>query len=91
MSRMWGTTLDHVIEMQVVTADGVIRTVNETHESDLFWVCPLSPEPDLNHGFKLMLCSLLNCVLSSYLITPDPFPTFNHPQPLSFSLFVIFN
>jgi hypothetical protein len=38
MSRMWGTCLDHVIEVEVVTADGVIRRANEVDNSDLFWV-----------------------------------------------------
>lgn len=37
MSRMWGTALDHVLEVEVVTADGKIRRASETDNSDLFW------------------------------------------------------
>ncbi|GAO19283.1 uncharacterized protein UV8b_03339 [Ustilaginoidea virens] len=36
-SRMWGTALDHVIEVEVVTADGQIRKASEKENSDLFW------------------------------------------------------
>lgn len=37
MSRMWGSALDHVLEVEVVTADGTIQTANEKQNSDLFW------------------------------------------------------
>lgn len=37
MSRMWGTALDHVIEVEVVTADGTIQRASEEENSDLFW------------------------------------------------------
>ncbi|KPM43711.1 hypothetical protein AK830_g2891 [Neonectria ditissima] len=37
MSRMWGSALDHVVEVEVVTADGSIQRANETENSDLFW------------------------------------------------------
>ncbi|EAQ91735.1 hypothetical protein CHGG_03670 [Chaetomium globosum CBS 148.51] len=36
-SRMWGSTLDHVVEVEVVTADGEIRRANSSQNSDLFW------------------------------------------------------
>ncbi|KAG5953912.1 hypothetical protein E4U53_007824 [Claviceps sorghi] len=36
-SRMWGTSLDHVLEMEVVTADGQVRNANEKENPDLFW------------------------------------------------------
>lgn len=38
MSRMWGSCLDHVIEVEVVTADGSIQRASSTKNSDLFWV-----------------------------------------------------
>lgn len=38
MSRMWGACLDHVLEVEVVTANGTILRANETLNSDLFWV-----------------------------------------------------
>ena len=38
MSRMWGSCLDHVIEVEVVTSDGSIKTANNQTNSDLFWV-----------------------------------------------------
>ena len=41
MSRMWGSCLDHIVEVEVVTADGKIQRASETQNSDLFWVCEL--------------------------------------------------
>lgn len=38
LSRMYGLTLDHVVEMEVVTADGSIVRANATEQPDLFWV-----------------------------------------------------
>ncbi|KAK4451045.1 putative oxidase [Podospora aff. communis PSN243] len=37
MSRMWGSCLDHVLEAEVVTADGRIQRVSATQNPDLFW------------------------------------------------------
>ncbi|KAK4152091.1 hypothetical protein C8A00DRAFT_44783 [Chaetomidium leptoderma] len=37
MSRMWGSSLDHVVEVEVVTADGAIQRANSSLNSDLFW------------------------------------------------------
>ncbi|KAK3371121.1 hypothetical protein B0T24DRAFT_530445 [Lasiosphaeria ovina] len=37
MSRMWGSCLDHVEEVEVVTADGRILRASNTQNSDLFW------------------------------------------------------
>ncbi|KAJ4290040.1 hypothetical protein N0V88_006843 [Collariella sp. IMI 366227] len=37
MSRMWGTALDHVIEVEVVTADGKIQRASDKQNQDLFW------------------------------------------------------
>ncbi|TWU73200.1 hypothetical protein ED733_004375 [Metarhizium rileyi] len=36
-SRMWGTALDHVLRVQVVTADGQVRNASEKENPDLFW------------------------------------------------------
>ncbi|KAF4967907.1 hypothetical protein FZEAL_10466 [Fusarium zealandicum] len=36
-SRMWGTSLDHVVEVEVVTADGTIQRASKTKNADLFW------------------------------------------------------
>ncbi|KAI0411047.1 hypothetical protein F5X98DRAFT_65093 [Xylaria grammica] len=36
-SRMWGSCLDHVIEAEVVTADGSIRRASESENSDLLF------------------------------------------------------
>ncbi|KAI1167398.1 hypothetical protein F5B18DRAFT_601655 [Nemania serpens] len=36
-SRMWGSCLDHVLEVEVVTADGSIKHASETENSDLFF------------------------------------------------------
>ncbi|KLU83739.1 hypothetical protein MAPG_02790 [Magnaporthiopsis poae ATCC 64411] len=37
MSRMWGSCLDHVLEVEVVTADGKVQRASETQNSDLFF------------------------------------------------------
>ncbi|KIH87835.1 glucooligosaccharide oxidase [Sporothrix brasiliensis 5110] len=37
MSRMWGSCLDHVVEAEVVTADGTLVRASATENSDLFW------------------------------------------------------
>ncbi|KAF3006223.1 hypothetical protein E8E14_001906 [Neopestalotiopsis sp. 37M] len=36
-SRMWGSCLDHVLEVEVVTADGSIIRANETENPDMFF------------------------------------------------------
>ncbi|KAI0527972.1 hypothetical protein F5B22DRAFT_13712 [Xylaria bambusicola] len=36
-SRMWGSCLDHVLEVEVVTADGTIKRASERENSDLFF------------------------------------------------------
>lgn len=38
LSRMYGLTLDHVIEVEVVLADGTITHANASEQPDLFWV-----------------------------------------------------
>lgn len=37
MSRMWGSALDHIEEVEVVTADGEIRRASYTENPDLFF------------------------------------------------------
>lgn len=41
-SRMWGSALDHIVEMEVVTAHGEIVKASEDENMDLFWVSPPS-------------------------------------------------
>ncbi|KAK3302787.1 uncharacterized protein B0T15DRAFT_505774 [Chaetomium strumarium] len=36
-SRMWGSCLDHVVEVEVVTADGRIERASDERNPDLFW------------------------------------------------------
>jgi hypothetical protein len=36
-SRMWGSALDHVVEVQVVLADSSIVRASESENSDVFW------------------------------------------------------
>jgi FAD binding domain len=38
LARMYGLTIDHVVEMEVVLADGSIVRANATENADLFWV-----------------------------------------------------
>ncbi len=42
---MWGACLDHMVEVEVVTADGKIQRASETQNSDLFYVSTLVPFP----------------------------------------------
>nr|GAT53495.1 reticuline oxidase [Mycena chlorophos] len=37
ISRQWGTTLDHVLEVEIVLANGTITRANETTNADIFW------------------------------------------------------
>jgi FAD/FMN-containing dehydrogenase len=37
LSRMYGLTLDHVLEVEVVLADGTITNANASEKPDLFW------------------------------------------------------
>lgn len=37
ISSRYGLGADQVLEMEVVTADGKLRTVNENNDADLFW------------------------------------------------------
>lgn len=37
-SRAWGLTLDHIVEMQVVLADGTETVASPKKNPDLFWV-----------------------------------------------------
>jgi len=39
VSRAYGLTSDNVKSLQIVTADGQIRTCNSSQNSDLFWAC----------------------------------------------------
>jgi len=36
-SRMWGTTLDTIVEMEVVLANGTVVTTSKSSNPDLFW------------------------------------------------------
>jgi len=46
VSAHYGMGVDQVLEMEVVTADGALRTVNEHQDSDLFWALRgVSPLP----------------------------------------------
>ena len=39
MSRAYGLTSDNVQSLQIVTADGQVRTCNASTNADLFWAC----------------------------------------------------
>jgi hypothetical protein len=41
-SRQWGTTLDHIREVEVVLADGTITRANENQNPDLYFVCMIT-------------------------------------------------
>lgn len=52
MSRMWGAALDHIVEVEVVTANGTILRANEDQNSDLFFVSPFPLPPPLFFHFR---------------------------------------
>ncbi|ESU12660.1 hypothetical protein FGSG_06556 [Fusarium graminearum PH-1] len=37
ISRQWGSALDHILEIEVVTADGTVQRASYTKNSGLFW------------------------------------------------------
>jgi len=37
LSRMFGATVDYLLEVEIVTADGTIRRVNKDEDPELFW------------------------------------------------------
>ncbi|MEU6061003.1 FAD-binding oxidoreductase [Streptomyces sp. NPDC047097] len=37
VARAWGLTSDHITAARIVTPDGRLRTVDATHDPDLFW------------------------------------------------------
>jgi FAD/FMN-containing dehydrogenase len=39
LTRAWGLTCDQLTGVELVTADGRLRTVDATHHPDLFWAC----------------------------------------------------
>lgn len=44
---MWGSALDHIVEVEVVTANGTIVRANDQENSDLFHVRPNNYFPSL--------------------------------------------
>ncbi|KAL2873455.1 hypothetical protein SGCOL_011401 [Colletotrichum sp. CLE4] len=50
MSRMWGTTLDHVEEVEVVTANATIVRASSKENSDLFF--SVATDPALDNRFS---------------------------------------
>ncbi|MBE3043508.1 FAD-dependent oxidoreductase [Candidatus Bathyarchaeota archaeon] len=52
-SRMWGTCLDHVVGVEVVTAEGEVVRASEEENADLFWVSPF-PSPFHTFGLRLL-------------------------------------
>jgi FAD/FMN-containing dehydrogenase len=38
-ARRWGTTSDNLISARIVTADGIVRTVDRSRHEDLYWAC----------------------------------------------------
>ena len=39
LSRLWGMTCDNLLELEMVTAQGKVIHLNNSHYSDLFWAC----------------------------------------------------
>ncbi|KXN85640.1 Putative glutamine amidotransferase-like protein C13C5.04 [Leucoagaricus sp. SymC.cos] len=67
LSPMFGLAADNVLEFNVVTADGVLRRVNENSNSDLFWA--------MRGGGAGSWGAIVNATFRTY-------PTFNATQSL---------
>jgi FAD/FMN-containing dehydrogenase len=39
LDRQYGLTLDHIVRLEIVTADGTLRTCDARDNTDLFWAC----------------------------------------------------
>lgn len=39
LDRKYGLTCDNITSLQIVTADGELRTCDSTHNADLYWAC----------------------------------------------------
>jgi len=56
ISRQWGTTLDHVREVEVVLANGTITRASDSFQPDLYFVC------------RVFLCLPCDCFAHLYLL-----------------------
>lgn len=56
ISRQWGTSLDHVREVEVVLANGTITRASDSFQPDLYFVC------------RVFLCLPCNCFADLYLL-----------------------
>ena len=78
-SRQWGSTLDHIREVEVVLANGTITRANETQNTDLYFVCDY---PQLSYLVVFKICSpqaIRGAAASFGIVTEFVFQT--HPEP----------
>ena len=91
-SRQWGSTLDHIREVEVVLADGTITRANETQNTDLYFVCDyprlvaLKISLPLPRLFVGLLHPLISSLSSCSKLTQNPARLFIIPLPSSPSI-----
>lgn len=57
-SRQWGSTLDHIREVEVVLANGTITRANQNQNPDLYFVCHYVTFSLCCYIFKILFFSL---------------------------------
>ena len=80
LTGKYGMGADQVVEMEVVTADGVLRTVNAETDSDLFWALRgVSGLSSLNVHSTLILCLVWRqCIRCCYIPHRQDVPNDTH-------------
>ena len=84
ISRQWGTSLDHVREVEVVLANGTITRASESFQPDLYFVCrvfPCLPCDCFAYLYLLVLQAIRGAAASFGIVTEFVFQT--NPEPPS--------
>jgi len=83
-SRQWGTSLDHVREVEVVLANGTITRASDSFQPDLYFVCRVFlclPCDCFAHLYLLVLQAIRGAAASFGIVTEFVFQT--NPEPPS--------
>lgn len=54
-SRLWGLTLDTIISMNLVLANGTVTTASKSVNPDLFWVRHAHPSSDFHPAIMFII------------------------------------
>ncbi|KAG9309872.1 hypothetical protein JVU11DRAFT_9900 [Chiua virens] len=74
LTPTYGLAVDHLLEVEIVTADGVIRTINAVQDPDLFWAVRGGGAGSWGIVISITLAALPPTAVStsSLVIEPDP-------------------